>query len=497
MERQPIHIAIIGGGPAGVSLCLQLTQVLKRKAPITKIIISLFEKSDSLGVGLPYNQSHEDAFCINLPKKYMVLMPEQYNHFSNWLAPRTDNQSTFPPRYYFGQYAQEQLASIHDDAHYELNIYREHHILVIKRLAANHYQIHAQHKTQVREYFTQYIIFATGHLPNPTFAHLHQNGCQRTPWDIQHYQKIPINDHVGIVGTRLTAIDAVLKLKQQHKGPISLFSRSGLLSSVRGEHPLPQMNYLTPHNVQKLLKTHPPLSLLPELIALFEQDIADHLPPPHNVWAMLKILQSLSPLERLQSEIKQAEQQQTTWQSVLSCLYQFMFKLWPFLPLTSKAQFLKKHHSVFLSLLCSFPLEKAYDLYDMMRQGQLQVQKGLLDVSYSSPHFLLHCESNIYSCEYLILALGSGTQPEVIPLYAQMLQDGLIKKHPLGGLSVNLKTYQLHDKSHQNTTMYALGDIIKGACFNMVEIGQIVEQAAVITRQILNTLYLETSPRAR
>lgn len=486
---QPIHIGIIGGGPAGISLCLQLTQALKRKAPATKTIISIFEKNDTLGVGLPYRHDNEDSFCINLPKKYMVLMPEQYNHFANWLTSRIENESMFPPRYYFGRYAQEQLAAIRADAHYELNIYREHEILDIKHLASNHYQIHAQHNTQSIHYIAQYIILATGHLPNPTFSHLHQDGGQINPWDIQHYQNIPAYYHVGIVGTRLSAIDAVLKLKQQqHQGAISLFSRSGLLSAVRGEHPPPQMHYLIPSNLQKLLKTNNPLSILPELIALLEQEIVAHLPPPHNVWVMLKMLQRMQPLARLQLEIKHAEQQQTTWQSVLSCFYQILFKLWPLLPLTSKAQFLKKHSSAFISLLCSFPLEKAHVLCDMMQSGQLQVQKGLLDIHYTSPHFLLHCASNTYHCEHLILALGAGTQPEVIPLYARMLQQGVIKKHPLGGLSVNLQTYQLHNKSHQNTTLYALGDLIKGACFNMIEIGQIVEQAAVITKQIINTL---------
>jgi hypothetical protein len=378
---------------------------------------------------------------------------------------------------------------MHIDTHCELKVYREHEVLNIEPLADKHYRIHAQHQNQVVIYKSNYIILATGHLPNPKYAHLQQNGCQITPWDLPSYHKIPDHFHVGIVGTRLTAIDAILKLKQlQHQGTISLFSRSGLLSAVRGEHQIPKMNYLIPDNITKLLNQNEPQFLLLELIALLEQELLTHLPPPYNVWATLKRLIKLPPLERLQLEIKQAEMQETTWQSILSCFYQIIFKLWPQIPLLSKAHFLKSHSSLLISLLCSFPLEKAYVVQEMMCNGQLQVRKRLRTIDYASQHFVLHCDDNFYSCDHLILALGSGRHPEVLPLYKQMLEHGTIKKHSLGGVSVNLRTYQVHDKNYHNTSLYALGELVKGACFNMIEVGQVVEQGTVITNHILNQL---------
>jgi uncharacterized NAD(P)/FAD-binding protein YdhS len=491
-----IKIAIIGGGPAGVSLCLQLVQALEQTHNPFKVLILLFEAKSELGTGLPYGFL-EDSFCINLPKQYMTLLPGQYHHFADWVSSEGKQDRLFPPRHYFGQYAQEQLAAIKSTEHYEVVFHRDHHVVNIKPLNKNQYGVEAIQHDELFYYEADYLLLATGHLPNTSFSHLRNTPCQINPWNLNHYQTIHPHSHVGIVGTRLTAIDVVLKLMQQnHQGKISLMSRSGLLSAVRGEHSLPEMNYLTPKNILHIVHHTDSRSLLPALIKLLEQEFIAFLPSGYTLWNTLKAIKRQTPLQRLQREIRQAELKQTSWQSVLSCFYQILFKLWPKIHPTTQAHFLKNYRSLLLTWLCSFPLEKAYLLHDSMLKGQLTIHKELLDIEHQSSSFILHGQQKVaIECEHLILALGSGNEPETIPLLAQMLQQGLITKHQLGGLSIQQSTYQVHNKqSLASSRIYALGDLVKGACFNTIELGQVVEQAHLIIQHLMTQLRSSYSP---
>ena len=184
MSNTPIiKIAIIGGGPAGVSLCLQLVHALEQTTRDTKVLIMLFETNSELGAGLPFG-FFEECFCINLPKQYMTLLPGRYHHFADWVSSVKKQSSLFPPRHYFGQYAKEQLETITISAHYEVFFYKQHQVVNIVPYQ-NQYRIEAIHNNERLFYESDYLILATGHLPNSTFAHLTHTPCQVNPWDLK------------------------------------------------------------------------------------------------------------------------------------------------------------------------------------------------------------------------------------------------------------------------------------------------------------------------
>ncbi|CEG55757.1 FAD/NAD(P)-binding protein [Legionella fallonii] len=491
-----IKIAIVGGGPAGVSLCLQLSQALNELNLETKIHILLFEKSSDIGWGTPYSL-REEAFCINLPKEYMTLIPEKYHHFSQWLTARYKEQlTTFPARHYFGQYAQEQFATLQNSNALEIIPCIEHDVLDIFPIDSAHYQIHARHKNQEVTYQVTQVILAIGHLPSNLFAHLHLiPHYQINPWDMQAYQNLPTHYHVGIIGSRLTAIDVALKLRQQkHQGPITMISRLGLLSSVRGSHPIPMMRYLTPINIQNLLLHRHSQPLLPSLISLFEQEITPYLPEALDLSKTINLIQSLSPLERIRYEIHHAVRHKTAWQSVLSCFYQITFRLWPQFPVEQQQLFLQNDARLMSTFLCSFPLNKAQIIYAMMRRQQLSVHKGLTDIVKTPTHFSVALEQEKpILCDHIILAVGSGNNPETVPLLVNLLKQKLIKKHPLGGICIDTKTHQvLAPNAAGSSRIFALGELVKGSHFKMIEIGQVVEQARIITHQVIKQV-METT----
>lgn len=491
-----IDIAIIGGGPASVSFCLQLNKALNALKTPAKVNIFLFEKHSDIGFGTPYALA-EEAFCINLPKDYMALMPGEYHHFSSWLKKTHPLDSIFPPRHYFGQYAKERFYDIHNEK-LTISSCVEHQVLDIAPLGNNEYQIQTRHQHIDVTYRVNCVILATGHLPSTAFLHLHDSpGFQSNPWDIKMYQTIPSHYHVGIIGSRLTAIDVALKLQRQHhQGNITMVSRSGLLSAVRGEHPTPKMKYLTPARVQTLLQQNNKSTRLQALIRLFEQEITPYLPPSFDLMRMMRFLKYLPAAKRLQYEIAQAKSKKTAWQSVLSCFYQIVFRIWPYLHLSEQHYFLKYYNGFMMTFLCSFPLDKASTLQSMMQTQQLAVYKGLMDIKKPTSQFaLLLNKGDTIRCDHLILATGSGNNPDGSTLLSNLLKRGMLKKYPLGGICINPHTFQVLTKNQEALPgVYALGELVKGACFKTIELGQVVEQAGRICQEIIHLLDRKGKP---
>ena len=486
-----IKIAIIGGGPAGVSLALQLMQAFKTLTSDAKVQLTLFEKSTEIGFGLPYGLT-EDVFSINLPREYMVLMPGEYHHFSTWL---TDSEAPFPPRYYFGRYVQDRLLTKQKNSTAQeptIITRTEHHVIDIQSITDEHYQIYTRHKQKDIVYTANFVILATGHLPSTLLSHLqHHPNYQANPWDMQAYQAINPNHHVAIIGSHLTAIDVALKLENQnHQGKISMFSRSGLLSAVRGPLLSHEIQHLTQKNIRNLLKQGDSSTLLHQLMCLFEKEITPYLPPDLGLWNTVAGIKKSPSFQRLNREIRQAELAKTHWQGVLSYFYQILFKIWPRLHPHEQSHFLNTRLSVMVSFLCSFPLNHAYTIQSMMRKKRLSIHGGLIDIMPDKKHVVIQFEQEKYlKVDYLIHATGSGNDPETIPLLAKMLLSKLIKKHALGGICISTHTYQsFSDQVETPQRLYALGDLVKGACLRTIELGQIVEQARIITQHIINQI---------
>ncbi len=498
-ENSFIKIAIVGGGPAGVSICLQLIDALDILQSKLKIEIIIFEKKSNMGFGLPYGLT-EDIFGINLSREYMALMPGEHQHFSKWLTDSLACSVEFPPRHYFGKYAHERLYAAQKalkptptptEPSLSIITQTEHEVLDIQQITEKKYQIHAHHKQEEISYIANFVILATGHLPSTLFSHLHHlPNYQANPWNMSAYQTINPNHHVVIIGTHLTAIDVALKLNSQnHRGQITMVSRSGLLSAVRGQHRSNHIQHLTQHKIQKLLKHSCSSTWLHQLICLFEQEMVPYLPAEERLWNMINKIKKMSPLQRLNMEIQQAHQQ-NHWQGILSYFYQIIFKIWPKFHLDEQTLFWSNKLNLMFTFLCSFPLHQARIIQSMMHDKRLFIQSGLTDIEPHESYFNLQLEhKKSLKIDYLIQATGSGDRPEKIPLLANMLTRHLIKKHPLSGISVVNHTHQVITQNGENNQhLYALGDLVKGTCFRTIELGQIVEQGRLITQDIIRQL---------
>jgi uncharacterized NAD(P)/FAD-binding protein YdhS len=249
-------IAIIGGGPSGLFMYKRLTE-----SEVTNFEIDIFERKDYLGAGMPY--SAEGANVEHITNVSDNEIPIIFNSIEDWvkIAPKEIlkkfdineekfNEYKVLPRLFFGEYLSAQFNLLKEAAvkkgiktNVHLNCIVED---IIDLPEDNRVAVSVQNLDKV--YFDQ-VIICTGH-----------NWPKKYERRIPNYfdspyppKKIALKlDHtVGIMGSSLTAIDALRTLARQNGKfednedgtyayrlesdgfKMVMHSRSGLLPAIR------------------------------------------------------------------------------------------------------------------------------------------------------------------------------------------------------------------------------------------------------------------------
>ena len=298
--------AIVGAGFSGMAVAIHLLQRLQGPARVC-----LINRSLSFGRGLAYG-TNSPSHLLNVPAARMSLDPDQDTGFIDFLQSRglPYKGGDFVPRSLYGDYLERSLlraqAAAHDGVKLELV---EAEVLRIEMQGNG--QAPALHLNTGRVIEATEVILALGNFtprPPATASHAHWNGgaLVNDVWSHGVLDSLPPDANVLLVGTGLTAYDAVLRLLDQgHRGPITMLSRRALL---------PQ-----PHREQE---TAPHAGLVPP----------DFLSGEHSVRSQLR---------RVRDLIRQAAAEGHDWRDVIGGLRAHTPRLWQQLDLAGRKQFLR------------------------------------------------------------------------------------------------------------------------------------------------------------
>jgi amino acid adenylation domain-containing protein len=488
------RIAIIGGGPAGLSACIEIFKKIKAYGITRRIEVSVFEKSPVIGHGLPYSKS-EDCYILNLSKEVMEPSYGEAGHFSRWLKEikEAPQDTDFPPRHYFGKYleylGQNLLKKQYDGS---VRIYYHTNTLVKKviRKSDNHFQI----ETTKGYYKSDYAILCTGHMPADSYREfVGERGYIANPWKNNIFDHINPKSDVAILGTRLTAIDVALKLSSiNHQGKIIMVSHTGMLPAVLAKKiPSYPLRHLTLENLSQLTQLGlEPLSLK-VLMNLFWREIREaERDPDINFESIKKSYKDISALDWLNKEIAQSESgNPKPWQQVLFAMYPIVPILWSMLTLTDQYKFLNKYQSLFLTYLAAFPLDNAYKIRKLIESKQLEVTGGLADVSLEDGRYSLKLDDRSISAEYLINATGPGYNAAFVPACEELIKQGVVRPHEFGGIDVDSQTLQVLNRyGEPQPKLFAVGELTRGACLATTDMTRVAIQTGRISTCIAHHL---------
>ncbi|NJQ21307.1 FAD-NAD(P)-binding protein [Pantoea sp. LS15] len=288
-------IAIIGSGPTGIYTFYAL---LKNPHPLS---VSVFEQADEAGVGMPYND--DDNTRLMLANIASIEIPPLFMTYHDWLKGQSEaylarfkvdksrlHDRQFLPRILLGEYFRDSFLSIVKEAKdrgFQVDIHESAQVTDI--VPTNDGVTLSVNDNTFSERFDLAVI-ATGHVwPEDDEA---SRTYFPSPWSGLIGAKIP-PCHVGIMGTSLSGLDAVMAVVMQHGTfrddkfildtssdalKIVLMSRTGILPEADFYCPIPYepLSVLTEPAVEREIAKGPD-ALLDRIFTLMvkELELAD------------------------------------------------------------------------------------------------------------------------------------------------------------------------------------------------------------------------------
>lgn len=218
MRTQPF--VIIGGGVSGTLTAYHLA---RRTAGASIIMI---EPRPEPGLGLAYS-TPSLRHLLNVPAGKISALPDQPNHFLYWAQRYYDPEMTaadFAPRAIFGRYIQSLLAKTPEIDHLRATA-------VDCRVEGGQPMVTLMDGSTLA---ARAVILATGNFdPAPlrgVSKEAVRSGVYRhSAWDEGTYRGLDPDAPVTLIGTGLTAVDVILRLRETgHRGRITAISRHGV-----------------------------------------------------------------------------------------------------------------------------------------------------------------------------------------------------------------------------------------------------------------------------
>ncbi len=557
-----LSLAIIGCGLTGTAAFCRFTRILQEKAArsnfsFSEIRIAIVEKQAFFGPGFPYS----DAFVmpchmINSCAEEMGIKSDDSFDFKEWAEAEYDrlarhdtafpkfdelkaDSCTYYPRAVMGAYLRTRFREAVEVAR-ELGC----DVVLYSRCEAldaaekgGKVRLLVKELEVGKTFFLEAdrVLLATGHW----FAENKDSRFFPSPWPSRALlDSVPHGAKVALLGTSLSAIDAVMTLtsegvfyrdpsgKLQYSGiypmrQIALCSRSGILPKVRGKMGAYQNSFLTKGNIRALFEGRSKQPVLEELFRLLCSDLEAAY---GYAGAWIQTTESyLCPADILEQDLTRAIEGdgphgELLWQTVLHQSFSMAREVYLHLSAEDKMRFEKQYSTFFFAYAAPMPPLIAEKLLLLMKSGTVQVIKlgkdyRLLksdagkgyEVHYKGPH-----GERVTGCyDYLVDARGQsrsfGTNPS--ELARNLLRSGTVQVERLltrprgsgesaremnlsdsGGLWIDPETHQVLRRKPdgsigQSRCIYAAGIMTRGQILDASTARGCVSSAARVAYQ--------------
>ncbi|MFG2375671.1 FAD/NAD(P)-binding protein [Streptomyces sp. NPDC048504] len=465
------RFAVVGMGATGVGVFVALVRSLVAAGQAAGTELHIFETKERLGAGVAYSTPH-DCHLLNMRAATMSVHADDPDHFVRWLAGRAEpgpaDAGEYVPRRLFAEYLQE----FFDEA---LTEARRHGTKVVthKSVVSDcREDAHGVHLIAALDHFVfDRVFLCLGDLPSteyleftklPTYVH--------SMWQGAGLEAVDPDAIIGVLGTSLTAVDALLQLRAAgHRGAVTCFSRRRSLPKVQGPRVLHTLRHVTERRLRELTGDFTRQLEFAEVAELFRCELEDGLGIAID-WKRVLARPEETFTRTLAKDVELAEKGQTLWYSILDATSEIVPLVWRTMSAKARASFMTEHLSIWSMFRHCMPLDNARRLLDMATDGAFGVASELTAVSYveGSGTFRVDAAGRTHHVEWLVNATGTGFALDCSDssLIQNMLMRGDIAPHPLGGIDVDFDTLRVvrRDRSLSGRAHY-IGPLTRGVHF--------------------------------
>ncbi|WP_101789401.1 FAD/NAD(P)-binding protein [Nonomuraea indica] len=435
-----MRIAIVGGGAAAVGL---LDALAVGGAGMEAGEVTVFEPSAHLWRGRPYGPDL-DSVLVNAPPAIMSIRHQDGGHYASWLGPERaaahlDELLGQPlvPRGLYGEY----LADAAEAALAALRRRGWRTRVVAARVVAAARSGGARVTLRTEDghhHRADRVVLCIGRgTPQDHYGLGGAAGFVDDPYPLAHtLGRIPAGAHVAVIGSGLTAVDAVVSLAARgHAGRITLVSRSGMLPHVwqrpLGHRPV----HLTVGRVEELCREHGGLTL-DDLAGLFRAELAETGEDFARFTAELLSAGSEEPVRRLRRQLAAVDDPGIGRRVLQEAAHTVGPYAWRLLPEADRER-LRAHFRLATSLASPMVPVNAAVLLRLFEDGQLTMVAGVRKIEAVEGGFRVLGDTGELDADAVVNAVNPPPQalPRAAePLVTSLLDDGLAALHPAGGL---------------------------------------------------------------
>jgi uncharacterized NAD(P)/FAD-binding protein YdhS len=493
------NVTIIGGGACGVAVSIELFLQIVTWGHSNEIEITLIEKEEELGYGLAFG-TDQPGHILNTQADLMGIHAAEPRHFADWLKAhggksRKDVKGkgstghAYTTRKLYGDYVSDQAEYYFHKARMtgvQLEVVHA-EAIDIQRTGST-YEVICSNGMLI---FAHYVVLALG-TPKPNnYGYLNDHsGYIDFPWPSKRIiQSVEGNDHVGILGSSLSAVDTIMTLVDNgHKGKISLFSPDGMLPRVQPEETRHyKRRFLTSENIHRIKRKTLNRVGIRKIFQLFRQEVEEYYGKQID-WKGVKRT-GKSAKTFLKWDISCAEKGGDAIMMVAYSLRYEAADIWSSLNIAEKERFKRWLGSHWMINRHAMPLFNAYRISSLFDEGFLNVHAGLsrVEVDSNSGTFLIQMEKKD-NVRVNKLINSTGSSSTLSQMNCQLI-DNLLKKdylteYPVGGALINERTMQTISPKGGDG-IYALGHIVNGMMLDVNAVWFNVRTAATLTKEII------------
>lgn len=467
-------IAIIGSGPTGI---YTLADLMKTSSPLA---ITVFEIEADAGKGTPYHPDVNDqAMLANIAS---IELPAVRETLVSWLRRQSDNElqrlnvlrgnireREFYPRIVLGEYFQSQFEQLIREGQangHVIDVKTRHRVVDI-RLRETDIQLTVETPDRDREEFGfSHVVMATGHnLPETTEI---RPGYFMSPWPAPALKTIK-SCSVGILGTSLSAIDALITVatahgafyldtagQLQYQGSAdsddfhaTLMSRKGLLpeADFYCEYPYAPLTCCTPEAVDAIIDRGS-ANLLDDVFDLFRRELVT-CDPDYSAKIGLALLtadtlasayfadrEAADPFTWAAMNLDEAEQNKRNhhivpWRYAILRMHEVIARTVPHLNQDDLKRFHASFKSVFVDDYATVPSQSIERLLALRRAQKLNIlrlsQDYQLDTENVERGATIHFNGRHETFDAFIDATGQTAMSARNIPFPSLIEQGVVK----------------------------------------------------------------------
>jgi uncharacterized NAD(P)/FAD-binding protein YdhS len=501
------NITIIGGGACGISAFIELFLRLRISNLHKNIAITIIEENEEVGKGLAFG-TKQPGHILNTQADLMGIHHTEPDHFSEWLKDHSsrisdevvDNEGkdeAFTTRRLYGDYLKEQFEYYFDLAKSEglqANVIHARATSVTR--SGNGYIVNM---TDRKKQKCHYLILAPGTPVANNFPELdNAPNYFGAPWpSAPILENIPKTADVGIIGSSLSAIDALMTLTDnKHQGKITCYSLDGLMPRVQAENQEPyECKFLTISSLHKIQRKELRNPTIKEIFRLFMEEAAHHEGKEID-WKKTS-REGIPAQKLLKQDIQIAKKGGDALMNIPYALRHQSSAMWKMLDESEKLKFKSWLGGYWAIHRHGMPLINAQRLDKLFDKKQLNVVAGMKEVTYNEKEerFILVSKEQTNKEQYLINATGPAAALKSMKseLMQNLASSGLIEANKTGGINIDTETMQIITDGDTCQNFYALGHITNGLLLDVNAVWFNVKTIGNLCHHVVNHIKSEST----